>query len=119
MKTDGDLNQATLRELEKLGGATFVGQMIDVFFEHVPGQLARMRGEGAEAVAEIEQAAHSVKSSARAVGADALQQVAERLESLAREGRASELPALVREAEAAYARVVVLLTGERKRVEAG
>ena len=119
MKTGVELNHATLRELEKLGGAEFVGQMIEVFCAHVPEQLARLHGNGADAVLEIEQAAHSLKSSARTVGAEALQVVAERLESQARAGAAAELPGLVREAEAAFARVVVLLAAERKKVGAG
>ncbi len=114
MKTEQEFNPGALEGLLRLGGSGFVIQMIDLFFEHVPEQLALMRGAG-EAVV-LERAAHSLKSSARTVGAEGMYRLAERMEVLARRGEAEELWGLREELEASYARVAPRLRAERERL---
>lgn len=116
MNANHDLNGATLQRLHELGGTAFVIEMIDLFFSHVPEQLARACG--ADDLAVVEQAAHSLKSSAGGIGAEALHKLAARIEIAARAdaGRTEELAAWQRELGFAYARVVPLLEVERKKL---
>lgn len=115
MKPNDDLNRATLQRLRELGGTAFVIELIDLFFSYVPGQLALACAADVRAV---EQAAHSLKSSAGGIGAEALQELAARIELAARAGagRTPELAAWQSELESAYARVAPLLEEERKKL---
>jgi HPt (histidine-containing phosphotransfer) domain-containing protein len=84
---DGRIDSTALQRVMRMGGPSLLGRLVAAAF----GNLETRRGELAAALAAgdgaaAERAAHSIKSSARNVGADALGDAAAVAEELARTG---------------------------------
>jgi HPt (histidine-containing phosphotransfer) domain-containing protein len=103
-----------LARLEDIGGRDFVVEMIDLFLQVAPQRLddAR-RGEQAGDLEAIAKAAHSLKSSAGNLGADAVQELAEQVEQLASACAAEAVSPLLRRLEQAFAESKVRLESAR------
>lgn len=107
-----------LANLRGLGGQQFVCEMIDLFLENAPKQLGAARiGMQAGDLVMVHRAAHSLKSSAGNFGAEALRELAGRIERLTGENKADTLPALLDELEAAFAQTRSYL--EEKKQQQG
>ncbi|MCG3147880.1 MAG: hypothetical protein PCFJNLEI_01321 [Verrucomicrobiae bacterium] len=113
------LDLATIEKLKQLGGGPFAGQMIDLFFQYLPGKLAEAKaGLGGGDFHAIQQAVHPIKSSANNVGAVAVRELARQIEQLALDKNGETIPALLHDLEEAYARVAVQLKEQRAGLEA-
>jgi len=93
----------TLEQLRKLGGDSFTAEMIGVFLEYV----ARKISQGREAYAAgdlvgVENAIHPIKSSSGNVGARQIQELAVRIEDLARNKQREPLGPLLAEIDSAF-----------------
>ena len=109
------VDEAALIKLRKLGGASLLGQIIDLFLENAPKRIEAARvGERAGDLKSVERAAHSLKSSARNVGATRLGELAERIEHLAAGRKCDEIPDLLSSLEEAYSEVRIRLEDERE-----
>ena len=106
MNESASLDMEVFGKLQKLGGSSFVKQLLKLFFEYVPGKIAEARAAldagNCEAVGH---AVHPLKSSAAHVGARRVQELAQQIEQLAKQKRPEILVPLVRELEDAYAEV--------------
>ena len=84
----GDVNQfdeTVLTRLHKLGGETLVRRMIDLFLENAPKRVEAARlGDQDGDLEAVRQAVHSLKSTAGNLGAITLQELAGKIEQLAR-----------------------------------
>jgi HPt (histidine-containing phosphotransfer) domain-containing protein len=91
-----DFDPTALRRLHEAGGADLVQQMVRLFLEHTPSRITILRSglDGGDR-AEMERAAHSMKSSAAHLGLESLRSQAARIEELAEQGRAVDLRPLV------------------------
>jgi len=108
------IDPAGLARLNKIGGAAFVRKMIDLFLEEAPERLtAARRGEEAEDLIAVAEAAHSLKSSAQNFGASGLSRIAGEIELRARANTCENLPALLNEIEGAYKTAKAWLESER------
>jgi HPt (histidine-containing phosphotransfer) domain-containing protein len=113
------INPGRLAQLRRLGGPPLVRKLIVLFLEGVRSRIAAARGgvgEGRWKV--VEDAAHSVKSSAGNIGATGLQALAGRIESLAASLDTAPLPGLVAELDSVFARVRVRLLEEERGLSA-
>jgi HPt (histidine-containing phosphotransfer) domain-containing protein len=100
-----------LARLEELGGDSFVSEMIGLFLETTPQRLQAARdGLSAADLEAVEHAVHSLKSSAGNLGADEVQDLAGRLETLAAARSAEPIPALFQQLETAVARIEARLS---------
>lgn len=117
MSNNPPLDEAAFAKLYHLGGDSFVLEMLGLFFDYVPDLLERARvgAEGGDLRA-IEMATHSLKSSARGVGATRLQEIATRIEKLAAQQEREALPALLRELNEAYAEVKPHLESRKEEI---
>jgi len=80
------IDSRTFDELRAVLGADFLAELLDVFFAQGPELVATMRRALAEAnPAELERAAHSLKSNGRTFGALGLATLALELEAMGRE----------------------------------
>lgn len=110
------LEPSALDKLHDLDGAKFVGEMIGIFLDFVPKKIeAARRAGGTGDWQGVEQAVHPLKSCAGGVSALVLQELATRLEQLARDEQVETIPALLLELEAAAAQVIPLLAAEQKK----
>ncbi len=101
-----NLDPAAMERLQKLGGEAFVGKMIDLFVDYAGGKVVAARqAQAAGNLTGVAEAVHPIKSSAGNVGARRVQELAQRIEQLARQGRGDGLGALVDELEEAFAAV--------------
>jgi HPt (histidine-containing phosphotransfer) domain-containing protein len=109
-----DIDPLALERLRALGGPAFLRQMLGLFLE-----LAQTKLEAARAALRagdlrgIGQAIHPLRSSSGNVGAQAMQDLATRIEHLAREQKPDQIPSLLGELEAAFASVRPRLEEER------
>jgi HPt (histidine-containing phosphotransfer) domain-containing protein len=95
-----------LARLEELGGDSFVCEMIGLFLQTTPQRLQAARdGFSAGDLEAVEHAVHSLKSSAGNLGADEVQDLAGRLETLAAARRGEPIPALLQQLDAAVTRI--------------
>lgn len=116
------LDPGVITRLEKLG-AGFPRKLIALFLEHTPRRLdTAMAGGRAGDWKAVEDAAHSLKSSAGNLGAVRLRELADRVEAAASAaaGRTqgagdADLAALLAELEEAYARTKDLLIAIREK----
>ncbi|UCD38425.1 MAG: Hpt domain-containing protein [Fidelibacterota bacterium] len=100
------LDNTVLERMRKLGGDKFLGELIDLFLEHVPNRLDEaLAGEQAGDLEAIERAAHSIKSSAGNLGAMAILELTGQIEQLAADHQADAIPPLMRDLEAAFAQL--------------
>jgi HPt (histidine-containing phosphotransfer) domain-containing protein len=90
MSDDSDnpiLDRAAISRLDRLGGADFVRQMVELYLQHGPERIRALeKGVRDGDAAQIERAAHSLKSSAGNFGAVRLELAALWLESTSCEG---------------------------------
>jgi HPt (histidine-containing phosphotransfer) domain-containing protein len=81
------LSRAALERLERLGGNDFLRQMIGLFLQHGPERIRELdEGLHINDAAQVERAAHSLKSSAGNLGVTRLQEAAQSLELLGAAG---------------------------------
>lgn len=114
MSDNAGIDPSGLERLNKIGGATFVKQMIGLFLDEAPHRLrAARRGEQTGNLAAVAEAAHSLKSSAHNFGARNLSRVAEKIELQMRENSCENLSALLSDLEAAFSTLKVWLETER------
>ena len=112
------IDRSFLERINGIGGATLLGKMIDLFLTNAPQRLAAAReGEQRGDLKAVEQAVHSLKSSSGNLGAMGLMELAGRIEELAEQRRAEEIPLLLDELEELWEQVKVLLETEKKGLE--
>jgi HPt (histidine-containing phosphotransfer) domain-containing protein len=94
-----------------------LGELIALYLEDAPQRLREMRAatEAADAAA-LQFAAHTLKSTSANMGALALSELSDELESLGREGRLAAAGDRVAQAEAEFDRVKSILEAERLRI---
>src|SRR5690349_10309880 len=97
-----NLDPAAMARLQQLGGNAFAGKMIDLFLDFggqkvVAARTALTSGN----LGALEEAAHSLKSSAGNIGAARVKDLSQRLEQLAKEQRADSVGPLVADLEQA------------------
>ena len=93
-----------LRTLQADGEPDVVGEVTSVFLHDAPGRVAGIRQAVVDGHAETaERLAHSLKSSASMLGAQALSRAAGQIESRARERTLGPDDALLARLEAAFA----------------
>ena len=86
----------TLEQLRKLGGDSFAAEMIGVFLEYVAKKIAQgQQAYAAGDLAGVENALHPIKSSAGNVGARQIQELAARIEDLAKKRQGESLGVLL------------------------
>ena len=96
---------AALRSLRRRDGTDMAQHVVQLFLDTAPALLARLREAAARAqAAALASAAHELRGSARAVGAEPLADLAGDIEEAAREGRRAE-PATADRLDAELARV--------------
>ena len=96
------IDPAIRQELEAVGGPDLPVQLLAMFLEDAPRQLAAVRGAlntGDHAVSRAN--AHSMKGAAASIGACRVEATAKAVEHAARSGEDQKLPALVDLLEAA------------------
>jgi HPt (histidine-containing phosphotransfer) domain-containing protein len=102
MNPDDCIDGAALDRLRRVGQDKLVRQMIDIYLDYAPKMLRNaLAGEQAGDCVAIENAVHSLKSSAGHIGANAVHDLARRLEALARNKEFDSLGPLLRELETA------------------
>lgn len=118
MSPASPLDESALEKLRQMGGPAFVVKMIDNFCGYVPQKVAEARAaERAGALDNIRKAVHPIKSSAAHVGAQALQDVALRLEQTALARPLADSAVLLSQLETECERVMACLA-ERRRAYA-
>lgn len=112
------IDKSALERIDKIGGADLVRKMIDIFLTNVPQRLATAReGQQHGDFKAIEQAVHSIKSSAGNLGADALQELAGRIEALAEVRQGDGIPLLLNELEEILGQVIRCLETEKEGLQ--
>jgi two-component system, sensor histidine kinase and response regulator len=111
MNETRNLDPVAIERLRRLGGDVFVGKMIDLFVDYAEGKvIAARQAQVAGNSGGVQEAVHPIKSSAGNVGACRVQELAQQIEQLAKQGQGDTLPALIGELEAAFAAAKVELT---------
>lgn len=89
---------AQLRGLPGDNGVDLLTELIDLFTEHAPATLTRLRAAVASGVAQdAARQAHALTGSSLTLGATAIVSLARRMEALAHDGSLDALPALADE----------------------
>jgi two-component system, sensor histidine kinase and response regulator len=113
------LDVSALDRLDRIGGPTFVVEMIELFLDHSPTRLAAARSAFlASDYRRLYRSAHSLKSTAANVGAETLKSLAERVEALAAAENGADIASLVDEMDRSYEQLRKRLDAERKRRQA-
>lgn len=103
MSKESHFDAEAIARIHRLGGDDLVGRMIGIFSENVPKRLAAAaEGLAAGDLQAIEQAVHSIKSSAGNLGAIRFQQLAADIEERAEQGLNARLDTLLDELNAAF-----------------
>lgn len=104
------LDPAALEHLKGLGGASFVREMVQMFYGYSDEKLAAARTalDGGD-LTGVEKAIHPLKTSAGHVGAMAMKQISQQIEQSSRDGDQAPIPGLLSALEQAYAEVKPLL----------
>jgi len=112
------LDPRALERLREWGGDRLLSQMLRLFLENAPTRMDQIR-EGASGpdLKPAEQGAHSLKSSAANVGAEALRDRSAAMERAAADGNRSEVQSILPEIELAYSRTVEALRSVQKEEE--
>lgn len=93
---ENPLDPVALKRLLDLGGPDLVQKMVAIFLKNGPERMRTARaGFTAKDLKVVEQAVHSLKSSAGNVGAMALMELAQEAEDLAESGRGDHLEGLL------------------------
>ena len=110
-----NLDPAALQRLQRLGDTAFVCKMIDLFLEYAGQKIIEARAaHTAGSLPGVEKAVHPIKSSAGNVGARRIQDLASRIEELARQGHSETLAASINELEQVFAAVKPVLEEKRQ-----
>lgn len=114
--TQPRLNPAKLAELRELGGGNeLVAELAGLFAQAAPARVAALReAAAARDAARLGREAHSLKSSAGSLGADALAGICAEIERLGRDAFAPGHAELVERACAEIEAVVPLLETEAR-----
>jgi two-component system sensor histidine kinase/response regulator len=108
------IDPQALERLREWGGDKLAGQMVRLFLKNSGTRMDQIRtGAGESDLEEAERGAHSLKSSAANIGAEALRTLVTRMESAALDGNPDEAKSLLPEIETAYADAM----NELKRIE--
>lgn len=117
-KTGGQMDGAALDRLRKLGGDQFAGEMITLFLDYTQTKLVEARQAlSAGDAAGVGKAVHPIKSSAGNVGAVQVQELAARIEQLAKQPAGTEMADLLGRLEQAFAAGRPDLEAEKTRLE--
>lgn len=109
-----NLDPAALKRLRRLGDEAFVRRMIDLFVDYAGAKIVEARAAYAAGnTGGVEKAVHPIKSSAGNVGAVQVQELATRIEELARQGQAGALASALDELEEAFLAVKPELEGKK------
>ena len=109
---DGEplLDLSILDRLRDWGGADLKHQMIELFFENAPERVEGVREGLANGDLELaERSAHSLKSSAANLGAQAVRILSARIEELLEGGKGEEAKGLLPELEARFGETIEAL----------
>jgi two-component system sensor histidine kinase/response regulator len=113
------LDQSALARLRDLGGNEFAAQMVGLFLELARKKLVEARTAAAsQNFQAVRMAVHPLRSSSGNVGARTMMELAARIDELAGQEQVDDIPALLGELEAAFARVEPWLEMERKSLQA-
>jgi HPt (histidine-containing phosphotransfer) domain-containing protein len=112
-----EMDPAAIERLLRLGGNKLAVEMVDIFLDFAPqiireAQVALPAGD----FQTVSRTGHSLRSSARNLGANRLYAVAERLEQAALTPQPDQLPGLLAELEAAFLEVGTRLAELRKKL---
>ncbi len=88
------------------GDAEFCAELLGEFLSQTPELIARLE-QAIEAgdAPQVRQVAHTLKGSARSIGADSFAQYAAQLENLGRSGELSEAPQAIQQLRAAWSQL--------------
>lgn len=116
MGDEPTLDLAALERLTEWGGTELSSKMIDLFLQHAPERADNIKkglNEGDRELAH--RSAHSLKSTAANVGAEALRAVSGRIEALADAGDTAQAADLLPELDLRVAEALAALEEARKR----
>ncbi|MEY4386340.1 MAG: Hpt domain [Verrucomicrobiota bacterium] len=114
MNESRNLDPAAMERLRKLGGEAFVSKMVQLFVDYAGEKVAAARqAQAAGNLSGVADAVHPIKSSAGNIGACRVQELAQRIEQLAKQGQGESAGLLVGELEAAFACVKTELLQRR------
>ena len=117
-KGASELNAITIERLQRLGGAQFAIDMIDLFLSYSAQKLVEARASlKAGKLEELADAVHPIKSSAGNVGATRIQDLCGAIEDSARHNRPEPLAPRLAELEQAFAEVKPRLEAEKARLQ--
>jgi CheY-like chemotaxis protein/HPt (histidine-containing phosphotransfer) domain-containing protein len=100
------VDASALDRLRKLGGDSFAADMLGMFLDYTGKKIAEgVQAHAAGDLTTLWKAVHPIKSSAGNVGATYLQELAARIEELARDGNRELLPELLQDLERSFTRI--------------
>ena len=103
-----------IRGLQSAGRPDILGELIELFLDHAPGQITALRDAAAQgAVADLRRVAHTMKGDASSWGATALVGACLTLERLAAGGTTEGAEPLIVDVERAFGAVRDALAGLR------
>jgi len=115
MNETRNLDPVAMERLQRLGGDAFVGKMIELFLSYAGEKVvAARKAQVAGNLGGVQEAVHPIKSSAGNIGACRVQELAQQIEQLAKQGQGDALPALIGELEKAFDVVKRELTAKRQ-----
>lgn len=106
MQTPPSLDEEALAKLLRLGGTRLVGNMVDLFLDFAPTKITEARA--AEQKGDwrgVADATHPLRTSAGHVGALLMQALAVEIETLARAGEHTVIPARIAAIADAFAEI--------------
>jgi len=116
MEKEPWLDETALEKLYALGGEELVGKMIRLFLENVPKRIAAAtNGEKSGDLRVVEQAAHSIQSSAGNLGASRLLATAVDLERAAGKQQAEQVSALLPRLQQTFEQVKSYLEEKKEK----
>jgi two-component system, sensor histidine kinase and response regulator len=109
--TDEIIDPSAFDRLLRIGGDSFLKQMIDLFLQDSSMKLeSALSGSKAGDWNTVEQAVHSLKSSAGNIGATKLSQLSDEIENLIRTDSPQTVPGLLITYEIVFNQVIDKLT---------
>jgi HPt (histidine-containing phosphotransfer) domain-containing protein len=111
--TTGSLDRDVIEGLCELGDRELLEELVHLFIEDMPPQLAALREaiEGDDA-ASVEQVGHTLKGSCGIMGALRMATICSELQDIGHSGRLERAPALLERLEAEFGRVRPALEAE-------
>ena len=114
MTREASLDASMLDRLRSLGGDTLLGEMIDLFLQHVPERIEAALAAGHPATwKSVASAAHSLRSSASNLGTRELRDLVTALEQHAIERNEPSVRDLLHDLPAIFQRACDMLTQEK------